>query len=323
MRLANFGQRLPRRLAFRLLAFRLLALCLCLAAPLPAALAQGDRAVPATFWSALAKDEVDAVQTWLLRGVDTNATHPQQGPAIVVAAREGAWRSLRLLAGITGTRVDVPSPRGETALMLAAAHGHLDSVRLLVERGAEVNRPGWTPLHYAASSGDAATVRYLLEHHAYVDAQSPNRTTPLMMAARQKRPGIVRLLIEEGADPTARNEAGFDAVAYLERHGETEQAQWVRERAADYARRYGTLERPRSAEEARAERDRAAEDAEAQRQRAAEAAERDRRAAAARAENERRLREAESAQNERRRAAQAAEVERRKALGSRLPGMRD
>jgi len=209
---------------------------------------QRSAKAPAEFWEAIKLDEVGRVQTQLLRGVDTNAVHPEFGPAIVVAARERSWNTLRLLATLTGTRVDAPNRLGETAMMLAALHGHLDSVKLLFERGAEVNRSGWTPLHYAATNGHAETVRFLLERHAYIDAQSPNRTTPLMMAARHKRPDVVRLLIEAGADPTPRNDAGLDAAGYLQRHGEVELAAWVRERAADYARRYGTLERPRTVE---------------------------------------------------------------------------
>jgi ankyrin repeat protein len=61
--------------------------------------------------------------------------------------------------------------------------------------------------------------RWLLEESAYIDADSPNGTTPLMMAARQGRHTVVELLISEGADPTARKEAGFTVTDYLDRNG--------------------------------------------------------------------------------------------------------
>ncbi len=208
------------------------------------------------FWEAIARDDVERVRTLLLRGTDTNAVHPQFGPAIVVAARERAWNVVRELAGIVGTRVDAPNSRGETAAMLAALHGNLDIVRLLVEKGAAVNRPGWTPLHYAAISGNVDLLRYLLDRSAYIDAQSPNRSTPLMMAARQDRIDAVHLLVEAGADPTPRNDAGRNAADYLVGNGKPEEARWMRERAAEFDRRYGTLERPRSAESIAEERER-------------------------------------------------------------------
>ncbi len=234
--------------------FALISLTFLMLAPL-AARAQP---VPEDFWLELRRDNEGAVQTWLLRGVDSNAAHPQYGPAIVYAARERSWKSLRMLAQLTGTRVDAPNPLGETALMLAALHGELNAVKLLIARGAEVNREGWTPLHYAASGGHVEIVRYLLEQSAYIDAQSPNRTTPLMMAARQQHTSTVKLLIEEGADPTPRNEAGLDAAAYMQRLGETDAAAWLRDRATEYARRYGTLERPRTIESIEAEKQRSA-----------------------------------------------------------------
>lgn len=212
----------------------------------PGVSAQAGDASP-EFWEAIARDDTQRVQTLLLRGVDTNVQHPQHGPAIVVAAREKSWNTLRQLAGIPGTKVDAPNRRGETALMLAALHGHLDSVRLLVEKGAQVNRKGWAPLHYAAVNGNLDVLRYLLDQHAYLDAESPNRTTPLMMSARHAHTDAVRLLIEAGADPTPRNDNGIDAAAYMQQQGQPEVASWLRERAAEYTRRYGTRERPRSA----------------------------------------------------------------------------
>ncbi len=208
------------------------------------------------FWEAIARDDVARVQTLLLRGADTNAVHPQFGPAIVVAARERSWNVVRALAQIVGTRIDAPNSRGETAVMLAALQGNLETVRVLVEKGAAINRVGWTPLHYAGVSGNVELLRYLLDQHAYIDAESPNRSTPLMMAARHDRIDAVRMLVEAGADPTPRNDAGRDAADYLDGNGKPQEARWMRERAAAFARRYGTVERPRTAESQAEERQR-------------------------------------------------------------------
>jgi hypothetical protein len=213
----------------------------------PAEGAQHVRLASPGFWEAVRLDDVDKLQTEMLRGASANAEHPELGPAVVAAARERSPKVLAYLAQLGGTRVDAPNRRDETALMLTALNGDLPSAQLLVRRGAEVNRPGWTPLHYAAANGHVPVITYLLEQHAYIDAESPNGTTPLMMAARQKHTNAVRVLVEAGADPSVRNGAGMTAADYMTANGETVEAQWLRERTAEFVQRFGTVENPRPA----------------------------------------------------------------------------
>jgi ankyrin repeat protein len=58
----------------------------------------------------------------------------------------------------------------------------------------------------------------LLEHHAYIDASSPNGTTPLMMAAFYGTPSAVKLLLEAGADPLLKNEQSLTAIDFAQRN---------------------------------------------------------------------------------------------------------
>jgi ankyrin repeat protein len=205
--------------------------------PLPtAAVAQP---VPQGFFNAIARDDDADVRVYLLRGASVSARDRNGNPALVLAAAERAFKVVRTFLDIPGTEVEVANRAGETALMYAALHGSLDTVQLLIEKGAEVNRPGWTPLHYAATGGSQAIVRLLLEKHAYIDAESPNRSTPLMMAARQKHEAVARELIAAGADPTVRNEAGLTAADYAERVDDRPLADWIRAKATDFAARYG------------------------------------------------------------------------------------
>jgi ankyrin repeat protein len=55
-------------------------------------------------------------------------------------------------------------------------------------------------------------MRLLIENDAYVDAESPNGTTPLMMAAYYSSPNAVKLMLEEGADPLLKNQDGQTAL---------------------------------------------------------------------------------------------------------------
>ena len=54
--------------------------------------------------------------------------------------------------------------------MYLAIAGQTDRARALIARGAQVNRLGWTPLHYAASKGQLAMAQLLLQHKAMVNA---------------------------------------------------------------------------------------------------------------------------------------------------------
>lgn len=164
------------------------------------------------FFKAIHFDQVQDVQKLLRRGIDPNSPNEKGVPALLVALQSGSFKTAILLAQEPQTRVEVSNPSNESALMMAAINNQLEVATVLIERGAEVNRKGWTPLHYAATRGHIAMMRLLLENSAYIDAESPNGTTPLMMAAYYAPPLAVKLLLEEGADPTLRNQAKASAL---------------------------------------------------------------------------------------------------------------
>jgi len=58
----------------------------------------------------------------------------------------------------------------------------------------------------------------LLNRSAYIDAESPNKTTPIMMAARGGHILTVKLVLDEGADATLKNELGMSAMDFAEKH---------------------------------------------------------------------------------------------------------
>ena len=163
------------------------------------------------FFSAFINDDASVVQALLERGFDPNGVDEKGTPALVKAVNESSSKIFQVLVNWPKIRVNDPNPSGESALMLAAIKGRLDWVKALVERDADVNMPGWTPLHYAASKGHIDVMRELIEHHAYIDAPSPNGTTPLMMAAHYGTPAATKLLLEEGADPTLKNQKELTA----------------------------------------------------------------------------------------------------------------
>jgi ankyrin repeat protein len=167
------------------------------------------------FFRALLIDDYPVVRGLLQKGMDPNWREPERKePALVQAIRTDADRIIALLLASPKIDLEAKAANGDTALMLAAYKGKLELVRTLLEKKAEPNKPGWTPLHYAASAGHVEIVALLLDRYAYIDADSPNRTTPLMMAARDGHEACVKLLLEEGADSSLSNEAGLTALDF-------------------------------------------------------------------------------------------------------------
>jgi hypothetical protein len=76
-----------------------------------------------------------------------------------------------------GLPLDVQDPEGNTPLMLAAYHGHADTVRQLIERGADVdlrNTRNQAPVAGALFKGEDEVVRLLIGAGADLDAGTPS-----------------------------------------------------------------------------------------------------------------------------------------------------
>jgi thiol-disulfide isomerase/thioredoxin len=93
---------------------------------------------------------------------------------------------------------------GGKVLIGAANGGHTEIVKLLLERGADVNAAGGTALMTAAAMGRTEVVKLLLEKDADVNAKSNIFGTSLYMASQQGHTEIVKLLLEKGADVNAK-----------------------------------------------------------------------------------------------------------------------
>jgi ankyrin repeat protein len=176
------------------------------------------------FFKAIKENNAAAVTALLQRGFDVNAVNPSGEHGLLLAFREPHLKVAQALMAWPKVTAESRSAQDESPLMLAALHGLLPECQTLIRLGADVNKPGWAPLHYAATRGHLAVMSLLLDEHAYIDAASPNGTTPLMMAAHYGSPSAVKLLLEADADPTLKNNLGLNAFDFAQRNNRLESA---------------------------------------------------------------------------------------------------
>src|SRR3954466_7334620 len=102
--------------------------------------------------SAVKQDRPEVVTALIKRGFDPDTSDQEGNTLLMIAAKEGsAGVAKQLLAA--RAKVEPRNEFGESALMMAAIKGNVEITRALVERGASINFPGWTPLMYAAVMG--------------------------------------------------------------------------------------------------------------------------------------------------------------------------
>ena len=166
------------------------------------------------FFSAIRRDNSRDIKALLDRGFDPNSISMDGQFGLLVAFGSNSWNVARTLIAHPSTDIDVRNSNDETPIMIAALRGRMDLCQALIDREANLNKPGWTALHYAATLGDPKIVQLLLDHFAYIDAESPNRTTPLMMAAMYGSDAAVKVLLEAGADVSLRNALGLSALDF-------------------------------------------------------------------------------------------------------------
>ena len=137
----------------------------------------------------------------LERNVDVYETDKDEVTPLYIAAQNGHLNVVKYLVK-KGADVN-KTTHGNTPFIAAAARGHLDVVKYLVKKGADVNKAykdGITPLMIAAQNGHLDVVKYLVKKGADVNKADDNGFTPLYIAADKGYNKIVELFLEKGAN---------------------------------------------------------------------------------------------------------------------------
>lgn len=153
--------------------------------------------------------------------------------ALTLATSGGHEKAVVLLLD-AGAVVDAPSKDG-TPLMIAAERDSRALVKLLLAKGADVNKArngkGDTALMHAAFR-EPDNVAQLLAAGADVNAKAPNGATALMWAAEGDKPKIATALLDAGADLEAKTQRGRTALMIAAMRGSVDTARLLIQRGA-------------------------------------------------------------------------------------------
>jgi ankyrin repeat protein len=139
------------------------------------------------------------------RGADVNAQDDIQDSAFLLAGASGHTEIVRL--ALPSADFKRTNRYGGTALIPACHHGHVETVRVLLRSGIDidhVNRLGWTALLEAVILGDGGPahteiVRLLIERGAKLNLADRDGVTPLQHTERRGQAQIARMLRAAGA----------------------------------------------------------------------------------------------------------------------------
>ena len=162
------------------------------------------------------------LEALLEAGADPNFRNPEGETPLMAVARTGRVDAAELLVDAGADVNAVENFGGQSALMWAAARSNADMVRFLAANGAsldahglvrqwprkiineprpkDMNKGGFTALHYAAREGCIDCAQALVEAGADLDVTDPDRVTPLVLALENLHYDFAAWLIEAGAD---------------------------------------------------------------------------------------------------------------------------
>uniref|UniRef100_A0A8D0FUF0 Ankyrin repeat and SOCS box containing 3 n=1 Tax=Strix occidentalis caurina TaxID=311401 RepID=A0A8D0FUF0_STROC len=155
------------------------------------------------------------------------------------AAARNSSECLRLLvrAAPSDGYINSKTFEGMCALHLSARHGSLESVRVLLEAGADPNgvtTEATTPLFLAVENGHADIVKFLLEHGANVQgSHSWSGWNSLHLASFQGCPEIMKILLEKGASKECKDDFGITPLFVAAQYGKLESLRLLVSHGAD------------------------------------------------------------------------------------------
>nr|XP_013805316.1 PREDICTED: ankyrin repeat and SOCS box protein 3 isoform X2 [Apteryx mantelli mantelli] len=160
--------------------------------------------------------------------MDFTEAYSDRCSAVGLAAREGNVKMLRKLIK-QGYSIDVPDNRGWMPIHEAAVCNSSECLKLLIRAAPSDNYiksetfEGMCALHLSASHGCVESVSILLEAGADPNEVTTEATTPLFLAVENGHLGIVKLLLQHGANINGHHSwSGWNSLHQASFQGYTE-----------------------------------------------------------------------------------------------------
>ena len=171
--------------------------------------------------------DCEVVKLLLGAGAEVDKTEEDGCTPLLVASMGGKRKVVQLLLG-AGAEVDKTDNAGQTPLFHAGLYDYPEVVQLLLDSGADLDRavhrhPGATRLHWASKVGLLGMVRSLLDAGADVNSQDDTGETPLHWAARNGNDcsAVAELLLASGAEVDKESNIGFTPLSNAAETGNT------------------------------------------------------------------------------------------------------
>lgn len=164
-----------------------------------------DPDVDLLYWAR--RGNVDKVTKFLKDGANVNFQGDGGKTALILALEHKKTDVVNLLLQQPGIQVDL-NANGLTALSRSSMKGQLESVKLLVSKGANINakdKDGFTPLMQACFSGESDVALFLISQGADVNAVGSRGSTALSLARSrnawhyQPLSAVIDALVAKGA----------------------------------------------------------------------------------------------------------------------------
>ncbi|KAK6470065.1 histone-lysine N-methyltransferase EHMT2 [Huso huso] len=170
-----------------------------------------DKSLKTPLLEAIANNHLEVVQYLVKHGANVHHAEEDGSTGLHHAAKIGTLELVKLLLATGKVEVNAQDSGGWTPIIWAAEHKHIDIIRALLARGANVSvqdKEMNVVLHWASFAGCADIAEVLLNAQCDLHAVNMHGDTPLHIAARESYHDCVTLFLSRGADIEMRNKEG-------------------------------------------------------------------------------------------------------------------